>query len=163
MTIRVRHVYGISLERLYGLLTSEDFLRSKYEGIGSRKLKFQECGLDEEIFRIRWTREVPSNPPAFARAVLGEWNRLEEIMEWSREPDGTTSADYQGRVTGVPGVLEGRFGLAPGDGGCVEDILMRATIHLPLVGGRIAAFAEDDARRNLEAEYAFTRAYLGEA
>ncbi|HXH04173.1 MAG TPA: DUF2505 domain-containing protein [Candidatus Competibacteraceae bacterium] len=160
MTFSVEYVYeNTAVEELYRLLTSADFLRRKYEGIGSRNLRISECGQDEEVFRVEWRRELRSNPPAFAARFLGEWNALEEIIEWERQGDGVR-ADYLGKVRGVPGELRGKFVIEPRGQGCVESITLKAVVNIPLLGGKIAQFAEEDARRSLDAEYQFTRQYL---
>lgn len=163
MTVTTRHVFKASFDDIYRYLTDEDFLRKKYEGVGSRNVVFSECGQDEDVFRIEWTREVPSNPPGFAKKVLSEWNKLEEIMEWSLEPDGSAHANYLCKVSGVPGDLRGEFDLRIDGGGCVEDIVMQASIKIPLLGKKIAAFVEEDVQTNLAREYDFTRRYLNEA
>jgi hypothetical protein len=160
MTIEVEFRYPVTPEILYQRLTDEEFLRAKYESLGSRALEFRECGLDEDVFRVEWTREVPSNPPGFAKKFLSEWNRLDEIMEWSIETDGSISGDYLAEIAGFPGKLEGEFQILADGKGCVEQILMRAKVGIPLVGKKIAEFAEQDAKRNLEGEDAFTRSEL---
>ena len=163
MAVTTRQAFKASFNRLYGCLTDEDFLRKKYQGVGSRKVDFTECGQDDDVFRIEWTREVPSNPPGFAKKVLSEWNKLEEIMEWSREADGSAHANYLCKVSGVPGELRGEFDLKPDGDGCIEDIIMQATIKIPLLGKKIAAFVEEDVQTNLAKEYEFTRQYLNES
>lgn len=162
MSYRTRQQFQADVDTLYGLFTDREFLTKKYLAVGSRNLEILECGQDDEVFRIEWRREVPSNPPGFARKVLSEWNQLEEIMEWERLPDGGARADYLGKVRGVPGELRGEFTLMAGGGGTVEEILMQATVNIPLVGKKIASFAEDDAAANLEKEYRFTLEYLDE-
>jgi hypothetical protein len=162
MTIDTSHAYDAGIDALYEMLTDEAFLRAKYEGVGSRNVEFESCEQDGDVFRIEWTREIPSNPPAFAKKILGEWNRTEEIMEWTRESDGGARADYLCKVAGVPGKLEGEFELLPDGDGCVEEIVMKASISIPLIGGKIASFVEADAESNLGKEYAFTRTHLGE-
>ena len=160
MTLEVEYVYDVSIDKLYKLLTDEGFLRRKYEAVGSRRIVITECGQDEDVFRIEWTREVPSNPPSFAKKVLSEWNKLAEMMEWSLAEDGSAHADYLCKVDGVPGSLAGEFDLRSQGKGCVEEIIMEASIPIPLLGKKIAEFAEEDAKRNLDAEYTFTREFL---
>ena len=163
MTVKVTHTFKASFDELYRCLTNEDFLRKKYESVGSRNVEIKECGQDDDVFRIEWTREVPSNPPGFAKKVLSEWNRLEEIMEWSLEDDGSAHANYLCKVSSVPGDLQGEFDLRAVGDGCEEAIVMQANIKIPLLGRKIAGFVEEDAHTNLVKEYAFTQQHLGEA
>ena len=162
MTIEARYDYDASFEILYEMLTNEDFLRTKYEGIGSRNVAFQTCEQDGDVFRIEWTREIRASPPAFASNFLSEWNQTEECLEWTRESDGQAYGEYLCKVSGVPGKLEGEFELLADGKTCFEEIIMKASIGIPLVGGKIASLVEADAYTSLEAEFAFTRAHLAE-
>ena len=160
MTIEKSYRYDEAFEKIYQKLTDETFLRAKYEGVGSRNVEISECAQDDDVFRIEWSREVPGNPPAFARKFFGDWNRLSEIMEWTLEDDGTAHADYQCKISGVPGVLEGEFDLRPDGKGCVEDIIMKASISIPLVGRKISGLVEEDTEKQLDEEHDFTLANL---
>lgn len=156
MTVKRRYPYSASFEKIFERLTSEDFLRRKYEGTGSRNVVFTECGQDGDIFRIGWRREVPLHVPGFAKKFLSEWTKTEEIMEWSREEDGSAHGDYQCRVGSLPGVLEGSFDLYPEGSACLEEIEMEARIGIPLVGGKLAKVVENDAANQLDGENDFT-------
>jgi len=162
MTIEARYDYDAKFETLYEMLTNEDFLRAKYEGIGSRNVAFESCQQDGDVFRIEWTREIRANPPAFARKFVGEWNRTVEILEWTLESDGQAFGEYLCKVAGVPGKLEGEFELLADGNVCSEEIVMKASIGIPLLGGRIASLVEADAQSSLDQEFAFTQALLKE-
>jgi hypothetical protein len=163
MTIKIEHAYQATFDVIYGYLTSEDFLRKKYEGIGSRNVAFRACGQEKDVFRIEWTREVPLNVPGFAKKFLHEWTQTEEIMDWTLKEDGTAHGDYQCRVGTIPGKLEGTFDLYPEGNSCVEAIEMVATVKIPIVGSKIAGLVEDDTARQLTKEYEFTQRFPGES
>ena len=163
MSHKTKHAYSASFDEIYAKLIDEAFLQAKYEGIGSRNVSFSECSQDGDVVMIKWTREVPANPPAFARKFLKEWNSLDETMEWSLNSDGTAHGDYSCKTLGVPGMLTGNFGLRPDGTGCVEDIVMTSVVKIPLVGKKIAAIIEDESAQSLAKEYTFTRGELGEA
>ena len=163
MTFKTTHAYAASFDEFYGKLTNKAFLQSKYEGTGSRNVTISECRQDGDVFRVVWAREVPSNPPAFARKFLAEWNSLHETIEWSRKGDGSAFGDYKCKTSGVPGVLEGKFDLRSEGSGCVEKITMKATVRIPILGKKIAAIVESETEDQLDKEYAFSRSELGES
>ena len=160
MTVKTSQKFSASVDEIYKLLTDKAFLQSKYEGVGSRNVNITECGQDEDVFRIEWTREVPMNPPSFAKKFLSAWNKCDEVMEWSRDGD-TAHANYECRVKGIPGTLYGEFDLSADGDGSVENIAMRADVKIPLVGKKIGSFVEDDVAGQLEREYEFTQKHLG--
>jgi hypothetical protein len=163
MSHATTHTYHTGFDKFYALLTDEEFLRAKYEGIGSRNVRFSECRQDGKVFRIKCSREVRANPPAFARKFIAEWNKLDETTEWVIKADGTAHADYVAVTHGVPGVLKGAFDLRSEGSGCVEDIVMNATVPIPMVGKKIAALVESESAEALAKEYAFSRGELGES
>ena len=144
------------------MLTDQDFLKARYEGIGCRNISFTEFGQDGEVFRIKCTRDVRSNPPAFARKIISEWNTLDETIEWVRQGDDSARAAYRAATKGVPGSIEGQFVLRSKGGGCEEDIAMTASVGIPMIGKKIAALVESESAEALAKEYDFTRDRLGE-
>jgi hypothetical protein len=163
MTITAKDEYKASFDQVYKLLTDQAFLEKKYqEGVGSRNIVFEECKQDGEVFRIRWARDVPADPPSFAKAFLSAWNHLTEVMEWRDDKGGGKEALYRGKIKGVPITIYGEFHLKPSGSGCVEDIEMEAEVSVPLIGGKIAELVERDAKKNLTGEYNFTLKYLKE-
>lgn len=161
-SIKNKDVYQANLDTVYQLLTNEEFLRQKYESVGSRNLEFQECKQDGDVFRICWTREVPANLPSFAKPFLDPWNKLVEEMEW-RDEEGGKEGLYEGKIKGGIITINGEFHLKPKGSGCVEDIEMLVTVSIPLVSGKIAELVKNDTSKNLKGEYEFTRKYLGES
>ena len=163
MTTKANHTFSADFEQVYAKVTDPEFLRAKYLGIGGRNVSFSESAQDGDVFRLVSSREVPSNPPAFARKFLADWNKMDETMEWKRNADGSARGTYTGKVKGVPGVLEGTFDLRPDGSGCVEDIAMTAHIRVPLVGKKIAAIVEGETADSLVDEYEFLCGELGES
>ena len=163
MTTKANHTFSADFEQVYAKVTDPEFLRAKYLGIGGRNVSFSESGQDGDVFRLVSSREVPSNPPSFARKFLADWNKMDETMEWTRNKDGSAHGAYVGKVKGVPGVLEGTFDLRADGSGSVEDIVMTAHIRIPLVGKKIAAIVEAETADSLVDEGAFLRGVLGEA
>lgn len=161
MTITAKDDYKTAIDQVYQLLTDQTFLQKKYEAVGSRKLIFQECEQKEEVFRIRWTREVQTDPPAFVKAFVEPWNKLTEVMEW-REHEGVKEGTYKGKIADLSATIRGKFRLMPTAEGCVEHIEMEAESAIPFVGSKIAELIEKDTLKNLQGEYQFTRDYLGE-
>ena len=162
MSHATRHSFTASFDEVYAKVTDPNFLRAKYLGIGGRNVNFSESAQDGDVFRLRSSREVPSNPPAFARKFLADWNKMEETMEWTRNDDGSAHGAYVGKVRGIPGGLEGTFDLRADGTGCVEDIVMTARIRVPIVGKKIAAIVEGETADSLVDEGAFLSRELGE-
>jgi hypothetical protein len=161
MTITAKDEYKATLDEVYQLLTNPDFLKQKYEAVGSRHLDFQECQQKGEIFRIRWTREVPAEPPSLIKAFVEPWNKLTEVMEW-RDKEGGKEGTYKAEITDLSSKIRGKFLLVPTDDGCIEQIEMVAESSILFFGDKIVALIEKDTQKNLAGEYQFTLKHLGD-
>jgi hypothetical protein len=161
MTINAKDEYKATFEQVYQLLTSQDFLQNKYEAAGSRHLEFQECQQVGDVFRIRWTREVPAEPPSLIKAFVEPWNKLTEVMEW-QDKDGGKEGIYKAEITELGAKIRGKFLLVPTETGCAEHIEMYAEASMPFFGGMIVELIEEDTKKNLTEEYQFTLKQLGE-
>lgn len=146
MSHTTQHAYTVSFDAVLEKMLDEDFLRAKYEAIGSRNVSVSECAQDGDVFRIKCSREVRSNPPAFARKFLSEWNSLSETIEWTRQSNGNAHADYVAVTHGVPGSIEGQFDLSPRGEGCVEDIVMTASARIPMIGKKLQPWSKESLR-----------------
>lgn len=154
MTVKKNYSYGCDVDTLFDLVTSEDGLKRKYESCGARNVSITRCDEQGDTRTIEWSREMPADPPGFAKKFMAEWNKLTETLTWTRKGD-KVEGKYNGSVSGVPGALQGDFTIEPDGGGCREVISMAAEIKVPLVGKKIAAVVEEDVDKNLDKEDAF--------
>lgn len=161
MTITAKDEYKATFGEVYQLLTSQAFLQKKYEAVGSRYVEFQECQQQGDVFRIRWTREVPAEPPSLIKAFVEPWNKLTEVMEW-QDKEGGKEGIYKAEITDLGAKIRGTFFLVPVESGCVEHIEMYAEASMPFFGDKIVELIEKDTKKNLGGEYQFTLAHLGE-
>lgn len=159
MAVTREQHYDMSVEDLFALLTDASFLTARYEAGGARNIAINECAEDGDVFRIRWSREVPADPPGFAKKFLSEWNAMNEKVEWRSQGASKTST-YTGAPEGaVPIQITSDGVIHPDGGGCIYEITVNANVKIPLVGKKIAQFVESDIGDNLDAEYEFTKNY----
>lgn len=160
MTVKKNYSYACDVDTLFDLVTNSDGLVRKYESCGARNVNVRHCDSDGDTRVIEWTREMPADPPGFAKKFMAEWNKLDEKMTWTRSGDRVTGR-YTGTVSGVPGSLSGDFSIEPDGDGCREVISMSADVKVPLVGKKIASVVEEDVDKNLDAEDKFHRSEVG--
>jgi len=159
MAVTKQQHYDISVDDLFNLLTDESFLSARYEAGGARNISINECAQDGDVFRIRWTREVPADPPGFAKKFLSEWNEMDETVEWHSQGDAKHST-YTGSPAGaVPIEITSTGDIRPDGDGCVYDITVNVNVKIPLVGKKIAQLVETDIAKSLDTEYEFTKNY----
>lgn len=145
------------------LFTDPDAVAARYEAAGDRDLEILECGPDGDGFVIRTRRTVDvEGLPGFATKVLKPTNTMEQVDRWSAPDaggarDGTFAID----VKGAPVKVSGTMRIAPTpDGGTRHTVEGKVEVKVPLIGGKIASWAEGPSQARLDAEYDFHRARL---
>ena len=162
MNVTASHTYAAPLERVLDMLTDPAATAAKYESLGHRDVHVLECERSESALRIRSSRVVDVALPSFARKVLKPTNTMVQTDEWRKTATGWEGS-FEIAVTGSPVQLRGTMRLEPGDASCVHHVTVSVTVKVPLVGGRIAAWAADnDVRRNVDGEFTFGDRWLAD-
>ena len=165
MKVASTHTYAAPPQVVFGVMTSDDVMVTKYRALGHQEVKIIEHIERAGIISIRSRRGVRLDPPAFAKRFFDPINVVDQHDEWDPPMlDGSRWGIWQVSARGVPVTTGGQLHLAPTtDGlGTVVEITGEVTCPMPIVGGRIAAFVGDDVERTLHAEAAFLDGYLFE-
>jgi uncharacterized protein YndB with AHSA1/START domain len=157
----IEHDYAAPVERVFGLLTDESFLRERLEALGARDIAIEESSPTQDGGqRVVVRRTVTVELPGFAARVLSPSNTVTQTDEWEAERDGRRSGRWQVEVSGVPARTAGSMSLVPSADGCRYVLHGEVKISVPLIGGRLESFAVDNATRDLDREHEFTAAWL---
>lgn len=160
VTVRARHEYKHSLQKVWAAFTDPEFYQAKFEGIGHRKVEIVSAESDDDGFSIEVSREVPLDVPGFLRSMLGEWNTLLQSERWSESGKGVYVNELQIEARGVPATMTGSMTLAAKGKGCVNEVSITIRAAVPLIGGKLEQFVAKDTEATLAAEYEFIRDYL---
>ena len=155
-------IYDASVDAVLGLFVDPDTVRARYEAAGDRDIEVLECGPDGQGFVIRTTRTVDVDLPGFARRVLKPTNSMVQVDRWSPAgSDGARDGDFAIEVRGAPVKVGGTMRLAPtGDGSCRHTLQGTVDVKVPLIGGKIAGWAEGPSQQRADDEFEFNRLRL---
>jgi hypothetical protein len=156
-------VYPAPIDSVVALLTDAEVVRARYEAAGDRDIVVLECGPDGDGFVIRTSRTVDFELPGFARRVLKPTNTMVQVDRWGPAgSDGARDGEFAIEVKGAPVEAGGTMRLEPvGDGACRHVVRGGIDVKVPLVGGRIAGWAEGPSQQRADDEFAFNRSRLG--
>ncbi|MGZ8753426.1 MAG: DUF2505 domain-containing protein [Acidimicrobiia bacterium] len=162
MTFSGDEIYEASVETVIAMFVDPDTVRARYEAAGDRDIEVVECGPDRDGFVIRTTRTVDVDLPGFARRVLKPTNSMVQVDRWGPiGPDGARDGDFAIEVKGAPVKVGGTMRLEPtGDGSCRHTVEGKVEVKVPLIGGKIAGWAEAPSQQRANDEFAFNRARL---
>jgi hypothetical protein len=154
--------YDAPVEAVIALFVDPDVVRSRYEAAGDREIEIRECGPDGDGFVIRTSRTVDVDLPGFARRVLKPTNTMVQVDRWGpADGDGARDGDFAIEVKGAPVKIFGTMRVAPTrDGGCRHTVQGKLEVKIPLIGGKVAGWAEGPSQQRLDAEYEFHQAHL---
>ena len=156
--------YPAPVETVIALFADPEIVRARYEAAGDRDLEILECGPGGGGFVIHTRRTVDvEGLPGFATKVIKPTNTMEQIDRWDEpDTDGSRNGTFTIEVKGAPVKVSGHMSLEPtADGGTRHTINGKFDVKVPLIGGKIASWAEGPGQTRLDAEYDFHRARLG--
>jgi hypothetical protein len=152
------HTYAASVEQVASLFVDPEVVRARYAAAGDRDLEILDCGTDGDDLVIHTRRTVDvEGLPGFATKVLKPTNTMEQVDVWDA-PDagGARNGSFTIDVKGAPVKVSGTMRLEPTpEGGTRHTVAGRFDVKVPLVGGKIADWAEGPAQQRLDAEFAF--------
>lgn len=154
--------YEAPVEVVIALFVDSDVVRARYEAAGDREIEILECGPHGDGFVIRTSRTVDVDLPAFARKVLKPTNTLVQVDRWgAADADGARDGDFAIEVKGAPVKIGGTMRVAPAASGCRHTVQGKVEVKVPLIGGKLAGWAEGPSQQRLGDEYEFHRSQLG--
>jgi hypothetical protein len=154
--------YEADIAETFAFLCDADNATARYESAGDREIEVVRAQADGEGFVLECRRVVEVDLPGFAKKVLKPTNTVTQIDTWGQpESDGSRSGTYEVSIDGAPVSTTGSMTLEPDGDRCVHQISGEITVKIPIVGGRIAKWAEGTARDSLDHELDFNAGQLG--
>jgi hypothetical protein len=153
--IKDLHPYDKDIDAVFKFFSDPKLVKAKFEGIGTRHVEVLETADSQGRGVTRTKREVPANVPGILKKFLGAWNKVEQTEKWQTSNDGVRTCDLEVNIVGVPVNVSGTMTLRPEGKGCVNDIRIKVTCGIPLVGGKLAEFIAGDTKKAMDAEYVY--------
>jgi len=150
--------YAAPVEVVAALFVDPEVVAARYQAAGDRDLEILDCGPDGDDLVIHTRRTVDvEGLPGFATKVIKPTNTMEQVDAWDApDADGARNGTFTIDLKGAPVKASGTMRLEPtADGGTRHTVTGKFDVKVPLVGGKIASWAEGPAQKRLESEFAF--------
>ena len=156
--------YDASLDAVFAVETDPDEYVTRFEEVGDKDIEMLECRAEDDGgFLVRNRRVVSVDLPGFARKVLKPTNTIEHTVRFLPEVEGRREGTFSIDVDGAPVETKGTILFEDvGEGKTRHQVEAELNVKVPLVGGKIANWAKDDALKQLDTEFAYTRRRLAE-
>jgi hypothetical protein len=153
------HHFSADVEDVFAHLCDDDAIRDRYESAGDSEVEVLENQSDGDGWVIRSRRAVTVDLPGFAAKVLKPTNTMLQVDRWSAaDSQGARTGTFAIEVDGAPVEVSGTIDLETDGDGCRQTVVGELRVKVPLIGGKIAKWAQGDSQERLEQEFAHTEA-----
>ncbi len=154
MATTVKFTYAQDVETVFNFLSDPETARERSMHMGERDINIRKEGN-----AVTNVRTVDSEVPGFAAKFLKPSNTVTEVKRWD---PATKSAKLTVDIQGAPTHLEGTITLKPKGAGTEYTMDYEVTCKIPLIGGKIAAFAEGLTKKSMDVEFAWNQKKMNE-
>jgi len=151
--------YGAPMDKVFALLTDPKWLETRCLAVGelsaSVKAKKKNGGVV-----IAMTRRVRRELPGVLARVMSPESDLVFEETWSAEEDGRRTGTLTMDAVGQPVRMTATFELAPSGKGCVYRITHKCKSGVPLIGGIVEKFAQEQVEAGCADEFRYLVDYL---
>lgn len=162
MSFTQNTTYPVDVETAFQYFASGENTQARYEALGDKNVEVIESGVTADGgARIVTKRVVEMDLPKFAKKAFNPTNTLTQTDVWSpADANGVRTGTWKAEIAGAPVQSGGTMKLEPEANGCRYTVFGEINVKVPIVGGKIAQFAEGSANDILTSEIEHTRGAL---
>lgn len=163
MNVQRTQRYPVSAETLFRVMTDRDFYDRRFAMSGIDDHRFEAFDRHGDELVIRIVRDVAlraDSVPAWARRFVGKPQSLVQEFVWTCSGTPPYRARYRFSIGNVPVDVRGHIEIHDADGQAEQRIRVEVDSRVPLIGGKIAAYAGEKVEKGLDSDYRGTMRYL---
>jgi len=149
------------VQTVYAFVSNAEEVRKRSVAFGDRDIRIDvsEAGGTKTISN---TRLVTADVPGFMKKLFNPTNTVVDKKAWRTEGDkviGKLDVDVQGTPTEIHGTIT----IAPAPGGSTYTIDFKGTAKIPLIGGKVEAYVEEQSQKGMREEFEYNQKQLDAA
>jgi uncharacterized protein YndB with AHSA1/START domain len=151
--------YSAPVDKVFALLTDPTWLEARSLAVGelSASVKAKKKG---GVVVLSMKRRVRRDLPGMLAKVLSPETDLLFEETWSSPDDGGRTGTLTMDAVGQPVKMTAEFELVPSGKGSLYRITHKRTASVPLIGGLVAKFAQEQVEKGCADEFAYLVEYL---
>jgi hypothetical protein len=157
MDINGKHKYAQGVDTVFRSFGDKSRIEARFKALGARNIQIEACKLTKTSLDMTMSREMPVDAPMLLKKFLGEWSLSTQEEHWVGNAAKGYSCDLKITLKGVPVTITGKLFLSGDASICVNDITMKFTSSVPLIGNKLAEFVASQAVGVMQKEYEFIR------
>jgi hypothetical protein len=148
------HRFDAPIDAVWAMFRDPESHRAKFADMGHREIEVLESDASDDGFHIKVKRVVTVDLPGFAKRVLQPTNTVTTTDDWSREADGTCVGNQVVDTEGAPVKIDASTRLAADGDSTVYSVTVNLDVKVPLIGGKLANWAQGSVQEQLDEEFA---------
>jgi uncharacterized protein YndB with AHSA1/START domain len=151
--------YSAPMDKVFALLTDPKWLEARCLAVGELSASIKAKKKNGGVV-IAMTRRVRRELPGVLARVMSPESDLVFEETWSAEEDGRRTGTLTMDAVGQPVRMTATFELAPSGKGCVYRITHKCKSGVPLIGGIVEKFAQEQVEEGCADEFRYLVDYL---
>jgi hypothetical protein len=158
--MQVQREYGVAPRALWEVLTDLSFLEARSARFGGGSAPSVDRSGGRVV--VITPRQIPlDDVPGTFRRYVGS-GALVQTDIWTTVDGDHVSGTWTTDPGGMPATVDGTHDIAARGGGCVYAVTAAVKVHVPLIGGRLAAEVSKHVEALVKSELEFLTEWLDE-
>ncbi len=149
-------IFSQNVDSIYSCYINEDFVKSKLEFFGGRKIEVNIQKLDERII-IESSREVQADPPGALKKFATPWTKMIQKEIWQGRVGGPYSGNMSIEIDGIPATIFGHMTLTSSIDGTVANNTTDIKCNVPIFGKAIKKFIAQQSEKAIAEEFEYMK------
>ena len=147
------------VDTVFNTITTEEFLKAKYEKLGARNFKLVEHSSDGGGARVKYEREAPAEAPAALKKFVGDWTGVKSDDTWTGSVGGERNCKMAMELE-APVKMSATTKLTPNGDSTTLAVSTSVSCGIPLVGKKLEAFAAQNVESEMQEDLDFTKQFV---
>lgn len=157
--VTAKHFYSFDSNTLIKAFNDPSVIRAKLEDSGAKDISIS-INESDDGFSTEIKRTMPADVPGVLKSILGEWNAISQLENWTSTEDGNHVCRIQIDIEGVPANITGEIAMTSSGILTTNQIAIEVACGIPLMGGQVEKFVATSIEKSIAQEFEFLKRYL---
>lgn len=160
MKSEITYQFPQDIKKIFKSYIDVQFLKRKYEELGSRKVKVKVDQLEENEWKVFVEREISANPPVAIKKFISTWQKMSQVEVWTENSNGSYSCKIIFDNQGAPIKISAVLTLSSLEKGTTIHNITDVQCGIPFIGKKLTKFISEAGSEVLKEELKYVEAHV---
>jgi len=156
----VTYQFPQDIKTIFKSYINEQFLKKKYQKLGSRKVEVKVDQLKENKWKVFVQREIPAKPPAAIKKFIGSWQKISQVEVWTENSDESYTCNIIFDNQGAPIKISAVLTLNSSEEGTFARNITDVECSIPFIGKKLTKFISEAGSKVLKEELKYVEVHV---